>query len=661
MNIKPYTKKDFLWTQWTAADIKRLVPKILEHKKRCYAEIKKIPKDKRTFENTIYAIEASDYSFNHHIKAIVLHMEVSPHESVRKAAKNAIEILEKKLVDIEYDEGIYQAINEYRENNKKEKLSFEDKKLLKDMIVSYKRMGFELSKQKRDLLKKNIQRLNKFATDFSNNINEYKDSITVTSEELGGLPANYIASLKRNKKGNYIVTLAYPDFVPFMEHAKDIEKRKELGNKYLQKGGMKNMKLLAEILKLRHKNARLLGYKRHADYKTEIRMAKNAKTATLFVKKLLQKINRPVQGDIHQLLELKKNSEKNEDKKIFYHDVNYYIEQLQQKKFSINAEEVREYFPLETVKKGIFEIYSRLFSVQFQKLNGYSLWHKDVELYRVKDLKGDTKSYFFLDLHPRPNKYGHAAVDSVVSGCLDGFTSTTYKAPIAYMMTNFPNPQKKFPSLLNHDEVRTFFHEFGHIVHQVLTKASYLSQSGTHVERDFVEAPSQMLENWVWDKKMLKILSQHYKTKKPLPDNLLKNLLRAKNHMIYYTTARQLTFALFDLSIHSDKPPKNIAKFYNDLVLKYQHVHMPSKAIFPAGFGHLMGYDAGYYGYMWSKVYAADMFMRFKKEGLLNPRTGRDYRTWILEKGGSRDAIDLVKGFLKRKPNNKAFLKEIGL
>ncbi|MBI5817045.1 MAG: Zn-dependent oligopeptidase [Candidatus Yonathbacteria bacterium] len=661
MNVKPYTKKDFAWTQWTAIDIKKLVSKVLEHKKQRYVEIKKIPKNERTFENTIYGIESSDYGFIDCLYIINLHMNVSPQESVRIAAKNAMKVLEKKLVDIEYDEGVYRAINEYKEVNKNEKLSIEDKKLLNDMFISYKRMGFGLPKKKRTTFKKNFQKLNKLATDFSNNINEYKDSITVTREELDGLPDNYINGLARDKKGNYIVTLAYPDFVPFMEYARDAKKREELGNKYLQKGGMKNMKILSEILRLRYRNACLLGYKHHADYKTEIRMVKNSRAAFSFVESLLKKIGRAAQNDINQITALKKKLEKGTREKIFYHDINYYIKQLQKKKFHIDSEKIREYFPFGTVKRGIFKIYEKLFSVRFEKLNGYPIWHKDVELYAVKNQHGVIQSYFFLDPYPRANKYGHAAVDNAIPAYTQGYKSTTYTAPVAYMMTNFPKPQGEHPSLLSHREVETFFHEFGHVMHQVLTKAVYLSQSGTSVKRDFVEAPSQMLENWVWDKKMLKILSRHYKTGKTLPENLLSNLLKAKNHMVYYSTARQFTFALFDLIIHSGRFPKNIAKLYNDLVLKYQHVHMPKSAIFPAGFGHLMGYDAGYYGYMWSKVYAADMFTRFKKEGILNARTGHDYRKWILEKGGSREEMDLVKGFLGRKPNNKAFLKEIGL
>ncbi len=652
-----YTKKDFAWARWGADDIKKATEKIVVHKKKKYAEIKKISTEERTFENTIYAIEASDYDVIDSMYSIELLMNVSPKERVRKAAQKAMNILERKLVDIEFDEGLYRAVKEY--SKKKEKLSGEDKKLFEDMLLSYKRMGFELSNEKRKELKKNIKRLNKLSSDFSNNINEYKDSITVTKDELAGLPENYIKGLKKDKKGKYVITLDYPDFVPFVENAESAPGRKELIDKNLQKGGKKNMKLLSEILELRRQNAKLLGYDTHADFKTETRTAKSAKKALSFILGLMGKIKKGTAVDMSQLTDIKRRFLGISNAKLEYYDIAYYINQLQKEKFDVDSEKVREYFPVETVKKGTFEIYSKLLSVQFQKLNGYSLWHKDVELYAVKDGDGQIISYFLLDLYPRENKYGHACVSTLIQGRKKQFKDE-YVAPMACMLANFSKPSKTYPSLLSHGEVETFFHEFGHIMHDILTTAKYASQSGASVAWDFVEAPSQMLENWVWDKKMLNILSEHYKTKKNLPKSMLDNMLKAKYHMVYYSTMRQLVFALFDLTIHT-KNIKNSSRLYNKLNKKHIGITLPKENIFPAGFGHLMGYDGGYYGYMWSKVFASDMFTKFQKNGLLDKKTGDRYKEWILEKGSSMDEMELLEKFLGRKPNNKAFLKEIGL
>lgn len=661
MRTKTYAPKDFYWAKWAAKDIRTLVPKIIAHKKARYAEIKKIPKEKRTFENTIYAIESSDYEYLDRMHAVVLLLNVSPVDSVRMAAKEAIKKFEKASVEIEHDEFLYRAVLEYQETNRKEKLSVEDTKLLKDILTAYRRMGFDLPKQKQKILKEKWKKLNNLSTDFSNNINEYKDHIAVTLPELEGLPEGYINNLKKDKKGNYLVSLEYPDLVPFMANAKNAKKREELAYKNYQKGGQRNMKILDEILKIRRDTAIMLGYKNHIAYKTENCLVKNEKNVFSFVNGLIKKLEKPALLDLRELSELKeKMMGKADDLK--YYDTSYYSEQLKRKKFNLNSEEIREYFPLDKVKKGTFEIYSKLLSVRFEKLSGYKLWHEDAEIFAVKDRGGKIISYIIFDLYPRPDKYGHACVEMLVPGRHTSYSKESdYAAPMGIIIANFPKPNKTFRSILSHSEVETFFHEFGHLMHVALTKTPYASVSGYNVKWDFAEAPSQMLENWVWDKKMLRILSGHYKTGKPLPNNLLKKMLKAKNHLEFYGSLRQLTFALFDLFIHKGVPPKDTAKVFNDLIFKFTKIKLPKTAIFPAGFGHLMGYDAGYYGYMWSKVFAADMFTRFEKEGLLNPKTGGDYRREILEVGGSREERTSVKKFLGRAPNNKAFLKEIGL
>jgi thimet oligopeptidase len=360
------------------------------------------------------------------------------------------------------------------------------------------------------------------------------------------------------------------------------------------------------------------------------------------------------------MTQLKRELTKDPQAQLEYYDIAYYGEQLRHKKFNIESEKIREYFPLQIVKEGMMEIYSKLLGASFKKIDGYPTWHPDTEFYEVTDAKDKkTIAYFILDLYPRENKYGHAAVQSWTEGWLDG---DTYNTPVAVMMANFPKPSAEHPSLMSHDEVNTFFHEFGHIMHHLLTTAKYASYAGTSVARDFVEAPSQMLENWVWDEEMLGILSGHYKdSKKKLPKEHLDNLLKAKQHLIAYDSTRQFCIALFDLQLHTKKI-KDVSGLFDKLMYEYTGIKRPKKNIWPAGFGHICGgYDAGYYGYMWSKVYSCDMFTRFQKEGLLNTKTGTDYRNWILEPGSSMEEGDLVKGFLGRKPNNKAFLKEIGL
>lgn len=663
MKRTPYTPKDFAWAKWTAFDIKGLVPKVIATKKARLLAIKKVPTLLRTFENTIYALEASDYGILESVLQVDLLQNISPEKTIRGAAKNAIDTIQNKMIAIERDPKIWQAIKEYEAGawrKEKKTLDEESRKLFKDIFLNYKRLGFDLSPAKQKRVQEVSQRLAKVSNEFRQNINSYEDYILVTEEELAGTPDRYRAGLTKAKDGRYKVTLAYPDYVPFMELVRDEAKREELNNKYLKKGGKKNMKVLAEMIRLRIEHARLLGYKTHADYKLELRMAKSGARAVAFENDLLKKVAEGGKEDLDELRDLKRELTKNKKAELFSHDIAYYGNELQKRRFNVDSEAVRAYFPLERVLDGTFKIYSTLFGIKFKKLSGFSLWHPDASLYAVTSTKGDILSYFALDMHPRDGKYGHAAVFNIINGHVDPAKKEMYAPPFATMVTNFPKPSQKHPSLLSHGEVETFLHEFGHVMHCILTTAKYDSQAGSHTAWDFVEAPSQMLEHWAWDPKPLALLSQHHETGKALPKELLKNLLASKKHLLRYGTLRQLILGTLDLTLHTSNKPPEPANLYRDLAKKYTGINIPKDAIFPAGFGHLDGYDAGYYGYLWSNVYAADMFTRFEKEGIMNKKTGADYRKWILEKGSSMEEIDLVKGFLKRNPNNKAFLNEIG-
>ncbi|MDO8604517.1 MAG: M3 family metallopeptidase [bacterium] len=663
MKRTPYTPKDFSWAKWTQKDIKTLVPKLLAEKKERLSVIKKVPKVARNFENTVYAIEDSDYGITDTILKIDLLQNVSPLKTIRDTAKKTIDTIQNKLIVIERDPRIWSALKDYEQGawkKEQETLDPESKKLFLDMFQSYKRLGFDLSPQKQKRVRELSQRLAKVSNEFRQNINAYEDHILVTKDELDGLSERYKEGLKRAKDGRYKVTLAYPDYHPFIELATNEVKRKELAEKSLQKGGRKNMQVLGEMIKLRILRSHILGYKTHADYKLEPRMAKKGDHAVAFVNDLLKKVAKAGKQDIDELRDLKRKMTGDKKAVLYFYDIAYYGNELQKIKFKVDSEEVREYFPLERVIEGTFKIYSTLFDVKFKKLSGFILWHPDVLFYEVTSAKGEFLSTFALDLYPREGKYGHACVCDIVNGRKVSLNKNDYVAPFGAMLTNFPKPTSKNSSLLSHGEVETFLHEFGHMIHHTLTTAKFASQSGCHTAWDFVEAPSQMLEHWAWDKKPLALLSAHYKTGKPLPPTLLKNLLASKKHLLRYGILRQLILATLDLTIHTKNKPPEPAKLYRDLIKKYIEITLPKNAIFPAGFGHLEGYDAGYYGYLWSNVYAADMFTRFEKEGIMNKKTGADYKKWILEKGSSQEEINLVKGFLGRTPDNKAFLREIG-
>ena len=650
-----YEKTDFKWVNWKATDFERIAANIVRRKKEAYATIQAIPASTRTFKNTVYALEASDDQTSDEMNRIGLLKAVSPDRKVRIAAAKVSEALHKQLVEIEFDPRMYVVIKEYAK--RREKLRGAEKLLFKYLKKGYERMGFDLPRAKRTKLKANIKMLGKLGLAFDRNLNEYKDHILVTEAELDGLPQSYRANLAKVGK-KYKVTLAYPDVYPYMAGAHDEERRKELFEKFIRKGGAKNIIIIKKMFRLRAENARLLGYKNHADFQTELRMAKSASNVWRFIRDLERRTKRQARRDLAMLKSDKRRRSGDSRAVLGSHDISYLFKQIRKEKFKIDSDVVKEYFPFENVKQATLTAYQTLLGTAFKRRSDVRLWHPDVQLYDVYDAQGGYLSTFILDLYPREGKYGHAAAFEVSFGRQEG---NIYRAPLAAMVANFPKPNPANPSLMSHGEVETFFHEFGHIMHFALTKARYRAQAGFNVAMDFVEAPSQMLENWVWDAEMLTRLSKHYKTGRSLPKDLIKQIISARLFGEAWSVRGQLVLASLDLIIHT-KEAKDPVRLYAHLNKKLMGITPPRRQLYLAGFGHLAhGYDAGYYGYLWSKVYAEDMFSRFAREGVLNAKTGRDYRRWILEKGSSQEEMDLVRGFLGRKPNNKAFLKSIGV
>jgi thimet oligopeptidase len=649
------------WVNWTPEEISQQVNKALEYKRQLFNRVKIIPASERNFENTVYAIEISDYPSSDCIGALEILMNMHPDESVRLASRNAIENYQNQIVDIEYDPEIYQSLKVYAEKN--ESLATDEQKLLTEMLRDYRRMGFDLPKNEQDTLKENIKELAQLETEFSQNINEYEDHITLAPLlEIGGLPQDYLERFKRDENGDYIVTLDYPDYFPFIQQADSAIKREELMHKYLRKGGERNMEILKRVLELRTENAKLLGYESHAAYVLETRMAKEPKQVDKFLEDLLQKAKSGLTKELEQLLKLKVEDTKNPEATLAYFDRSYYYRKLKKQKCNLDEELLKEYFSLEQTLEALFSLYSEIFSITITKEASLPVWHQDVTWYKLGDSKGEVLGYFVLDLYPRPNKYGHAAVFTATGGRHSSLSDSTYVTPVCALVCNFSKPTESTPSLLTHDEVETLFHEFGHVCHDLITKARFLSQSGTHTSRDFVEAPSQMLENWVWNPEILKRIGRHYKDQtQTIPDDLINALISSRFVDGANFVTGQVLQSRLDFILHTSSNTDNPAKIHIDLMREYFGLEFPDDAIFPAGFGHLMGYDSGYYGYLWSKVYASDMFTRFQSEGLLNQETGLNYRIEILEPGSSRLEIESVTKFLGRAPNSEAFFKDLGL
>lgn len=615
----------------------------------------------RTFENTPEALENALWDLTDEESSDTFLKYVAVSSVTRAAAHECETMLAQFGVEVFTREDLYRALKDYAA--KKEPLSGEAKKLLEKELLDFKRNGLTLDAASRRQVKQIKKRLVDLELAFGKNLNEVKDFLLLTREELDGLPPDYVSRLQ--KEGDkYKVTLDYPDYFPFMNNARNPEARRRLEFLYNNRARKENLPILKEVLDLRREAAKLLGYPTHAHYVLEERMAKDPARVRRFIDDLKKKLKVLAEKELDALVGLKAAEEgAKSDGKINAWDWRYYDNKLKKERYQIDLEQIKEYFPMERVTAGMLEVYQELLGVRFRQIPQALVWHPDVKLYEITDAAGGSPiGYFYMDLYPREGKYKHAAAFDIVKGrrLPDG----SYQPPVSAMVANFNKPTPQRPSLLkhgDHEEVETYFHEFGHIMHQTLTRAKYGRFSGSSVARDFVEAPSQMLENWVWNPQVLAKLSAHYKDpSKTLPPELLQKMLAAKNVNSGLVNLRQLFFASIDQAYHA-QPPKDTTAVYAKLMKEVSLIPMSAGTHPEASFGHLMGYDSGYYGYMWSKVYAEDMFTRFEEEGVLNPVIGRRYRETILESGSSRDEAELLRQFLGREPSQEGFLRSLGL
>ncbi|MBS1961056.1 MAG: Zn-dependent oligopeptidase [Bdellovibrionales bacterium] len=537
------------------------------------------------------------------------------------------------------------------------------RRLALETFRSFEKNGMGLDDSKLEKLKGLKQKLASFEAKYSLNLNNDKSTVTFTKAELAGANENFLARLKKDASGRYIVTTKSTDYIQVMENVKSAEARRRMMLAYFNRGGEENTKLLEEAVATRAEAAATLGAANWADVQIKGRMAKDSSTVMAFLNGLKAKLVARKDQDLAKLLAYKKKLDPKATA-IAPEDVAYLANQLKKTAYAVDDEKVAEYFPAEKTMNGLFDIYATLFGVKFVEVadaekNGL-VWAPGVHLYEIRDAAtDDLRAYFFKDTIPREGKYGHAAAFSLVSGRI---AHGAYAKPVSAIVANFTPPANGKPSLLLHDEVETLFHEFGHVMHQTLTLSPYASLAGSNVAQDFVEAPSQMLENWVWNREILKKISSHYRTGEPLPDELITKMLAAKDFNQGYFYIRQLLFGLYDMKLHSATGPVDVTKTYAEMHRELFGFDILPGTHFPGTFGHLMGgYDAGYYGYLWSEVYAQDMFSRFEREGLLNPKTGADYRRAVLESGDLREAIALLRQFLGREPNSEAFYKKLGI
>ncbi len=630
-----------------------------------------------TWENLIQPLENMDdrldkaWSPVRHLNAVV------NTDELRQAYNACLPKLSEYATDLGQNKELFCAHQSIVDGPQFEQLDAAQKKILQDALRDFRLAGVALPEKEKARFKEIEQQLSKLSSKFEENVLDATNAWTkhITSQsQLAGLPDTALAVARQaaSVKGldGWLLTLEFPCYAAVMTFADDQVLRKELYEAFVTRasdqgtfaGHWDNGEAMEQILELRHEKARLLGYASFAELSLATKMAKTPKQVLEFLLELAVRSKPVAERDLAQLRQFAQEQHGVADLEAW--DLMYYSEKLRQYRFHLSQEEVKQYFPATKVVPGLFQVVEKLYGFSIQELEGVDVWHPDVSCYEIRDAQGDIRGRFYLDLYARPKKRGGAWMDECIARRkLQG----QVQIPVAFLTCNFTPPTGGDPALLTHDEVITLFHEFGHGLHHLLTQVDYLGASGIRgVEWDAVELPSQFMENFCWQKEALASISGHYRTGDPLPDQLFDKMLAAKHFQAGMMMVRQLEFALFDFRIHLEYDPDKGGRIYQILEEVRNQVAVfkpPRFNRFPHSFSHIFGggYAAGYYSYKWAEVLSADAFSRFEEEGIFDPATGRAFLEHILEKGGSRPALESFTAFRGREPNIDALLRHSGI
>jgi Zn-dependent oligopeptidase len=579
--------------------------------------------------------------------------------AVRDAGREAEERLERWRVELVFREDLAAAVFAFAASPAAAGLAAERARFLERLVRDLRRAGHALDPATRAEVRSLQLRLVELETAFQRNIDEHSDGFDLTREELDGLSDDYVAGLRPGSRpGTFRVSLDAPELFPFLEQARRRDLRRELERRDFNAARDLNEPILAETLGIRRRVAALLGYRSWAHYAIEVRMAREPEAVRRFYDGLLPPLQARMADEVARLDEVLRAD--GEEPPLRTWDWRYCDTAIRRRDYAVDPDELREYLPLGAVLEGLLGLCAEVFGLAFEPLAAPPAWHADVLGYRVRDAAAGTEiGDVLLDLHPRDGKYGHAAAWPLVPGrrLPDG----TYRRPLTAIAANLPKPLPDRPALLDHQDVVTLFHEFGHVLHATLTRAELVRFSGGETEGDFVEAPSQILEHWAWEPDVLARFARHHATGEPIPRALVERLVASRDLDVALRTLRQCYLGILDLDLHGPEEERDIAAIDRAAFAAWGLPYHEG-TLYPCQFGHLVGgYDAGYYGYLWAKVYGDDMFGRFKAEGVLSPAVGAAYRREILEPNGTRDGIAMLRAFLGRDPSPATFLRLLGI
>ncbi len=646
------------------AEIMRSADAAIEAGDRAFAAIGAVSPEAVTFQNTVGALDNAASDVAQATNRITILQQAHPDPAMRAAAVEALEKLQEWSVGVEYRPEVYRAVKAFAAT--KPDLAGEDRRLLDETLRDYKRAGLAAPEAERAEIERLRKELTRKETTFEVNINNADAPVHFSRAELEGVPPAVLARLQ-GEDGGYVVDVNVAfQYESVVDHAIREATRKRAYLARDNRARDPNLSLLADILRLRTDIARRLGYASWADYRIEGRMAKNGATALGFLENLKERLEPKFQGELAEFRAVKGALPGQESSEVNVWDWRFCAERVRQDRFRVDAESLRVYFPVDKVLAGMFGVYERIFGIEIREVNPPSKYADDLKAYAVLD-RGTREplGLLYMDLFPRPGKFNHFANFSLVDGKQLG--DGTYLRPTTELICNFPPPEGGGPALMRHEDVVTIFHEFGHAMHAILTRAKDVRFSGTNVPTDFVEAPSQMLEYFAWDKTVLDGFAADYRDEtQKVPAETLTALRAADLATKGCFYRRQLSFGILDLRLHGASATgpdlANLAGYSNAVLGEIFLPPDPATALV-ASWGHLVGYDAGYYGYAWADAIAADMAAVFEAApgGYLDEGVGRRLRDEIYAQGNAREIDESIERFLGRKPSVGSFLKKMGL
>lgn len=624
-----------------------------------------------TFENTIEAMEYSGETLDRVSSIFYNLMEADVNEQMQQIAEEVAPMLNDYSMYVSLNEKLFERVKAVYEQRDSLALEKDQLKLLENTYRSFTRNGANLQGEDREKYSRISEELSLTTLAFQKNLlaatNAYVLNIT-DSTKLDGLPAYVVdaAAESAAEKGleGWAFTLDYPSYSPFMKYCNDRELRRQMYMAYGSRavgGEYSNCENVSKIIDLRIQSAQLLGYRTYADYALEVRMAKDAGTVNKFLADLMNPSLPYARADVKMVEDFARKNGFEGDRLMGW-DFSYWSEKLQKAEYDLSEELLKPYFKLENCIDAVFDLAHRLYGINFKVREDIPGYHKDVKVYEVTDEDGSHLALFYADFFPRPSKRGGAWMTEFRGQSIkDGVE----RRPFISIVTNFSKPTASTPSLITHYEFTTFLHEFGHALHGMLAEGRYGSLTGTSVARDFVELPSQIMENWGYEPEYLNTFAKHYQSGESIPMELIDKIVASKNYLSGYSQVRQLQFGLLDMAWHSleSLPQTDPVSFEKAALKPYEVMPGVAETAISPGFSHIFagGYAAGYYSYKWAEVLEADAFSLFQEKGIFNTEVSHSFRENILSRGGSEDAAVLYRNFRGHDPEPEALMKKLGL